>query len=421
MIQGLKKNAFARSSAVLFAGSMVANILNYVFHLVVGRMVSVQVYGEVESLISLMNIISVPAMTLTMVATKYAAQCKAVDDKNGSYKIIEYMNKRVFKYGIPVLLITFFATPYISSFLNIESNVPLVIIWISMFFSFLLAINNGILNGWQKFKDVSVSGIWGVVVKLVSVIIFVKIGFQLNGLISSFLLSIIAAYIASNVTLRFILKDRRMDGSSCETKVDFKLIKKYILPVFVGTLAMNIFGNIDMVIAKHNLDAIVAGQYGALTIVSKIIFFATGVIGSVLFSMSAEDHHKQNNSLHILKNASYLMIFMCLSAIAIYFAFPGLIMSVLFGNKYVNVLGYLGQFAIMVSLFSFVNLFFSYLMSISRTNISYMLLAISAILLIVLLFFGTSIYAIITIMIVAQIVAILSSLFLVFYSQNLKV
>lgn len=419
MIKKIKNNAFAKNSAILFAGSMVANVLNYIFHVVVGRMVDAQVYGEVESLVALMNIISVPAMTLTMVATKYSAQCKSVNDKRGTREIMSYMNRRIIKYGIPILIVTFFASPYVGRFLNIDNAVPLILIWISMFFAFLLSVNSGILNGWQKFKETSISGIWGVLIKLIFVIFFIKIGFQINGIIGSFLLGSVASYIASIVMLKFISKEENSGTSDeCETNIDFTLIKKYLIPVFVGNLAINIIGNVDMIMAKHNLDPNLAGQYGALTIVSKIIFFATGVIGSVLFSMSSADHHKNNNSLKILKQASYLMVFACVVATILYFMVPGLIMSILFGNKYDNVLVYLGFFAIMASLFSFVNMFFSYFLSISKALISYILFALSIILILTLLFFGKSIYAIILIMTALLVVSVIVSLFLFHYYRE---
>jgi len=172
-------------------------------------------------------------------------------------------------------------------------------------------------------------------------------------------------------------------------------------------LAINILSNADMVIAKHNLDEISAGQYGALTIVSKIIFFATGVIASVLFSMSAESDHKKGNPMTIFRNASYLMLFVSICATIIYFIFPNMVLGILFGKKYLSVSHYLGWFAIMVSLFSFTNLIFQYLLSIHKTKIVYSLLTISIIASGLILFLGKSFSAILIIGSIAQLLAII--------------
>ena len=408
------------NSLVLFSGTMLANVLNYFFHLAVGRMVSVEVYGEVESLISLVNIISVPAMTLAMVATKFSACSKADCNPGESHEVWKYLNRKILKFGIPLFLLAVLATPYVADFMKIESWTPFVFIWIMMFLSFFAAVNSGILTGWQKFKDISLTGVWGAIVKLAAVIILVKAGFALNGAIGSFFLGVLASYIASIVMLRFIISAKETGAEDdVEKKFDFDSLKKYVLPAFLATLVINILGNVDMLLAKHNLDAVAAGQYGALTIVSKIIFYATGVIATVLFSMSAEDSHKNNDSLRIFRNASYLMLSLSAVATLIYFVFPELVLSILFGSKYSDVAGYLGWFAILVTLYSFANLEIQYLLSInSKADASYWMLAISLAAVVSLMFFGTNIYAILGIMIAAQILAIFIGLRYIFKSRK---
>lgn len=418
----LNSSALVKNSAVLFLGTMGANVLNYVFHLVVGRIVSVEIYGETESLISLINIISVPAMTLAMVATKYASACKAEGDKKGSLEIWKYLNKKIIKYGLPLFLITIIATPYAGRFLNIQNNFALVMIWLMMLLSFFAAVNSGMLRGWQKFRDVSLIGVWGAVVKLIFAVLLVKAGFGLNGIVGSFMLGSLAAYLASTLALKFIITKREDKGGAeqCETAIDFQSLKRYIIPVLMGNLAITILGNADMVLAKHNLDAMSAGQYGALTVVSKIIFFATSVIAAVLFSMSAENHHKKSDTDAIFKNASYLILAISLGAIIFYFSFPKFILGMLFGNKYTGVAGYLGWFAVMVALFSYVNLIFQYLLSIHKTRIAYSLLVISVVFGAAVLFLGKDIYGILRIMMISQIAGIIAGLYFIYRGKRYK-
>src|SRR5438094_164734 len=127
MIKYLKNNIFTRNVIILFSGTMIASILNYIFHFIVGRLVSIEVYGEAESLIALINIISVPAMALIMVGTQYGAMSKAYNDQEMYHNIISYFNKNIFFYGLPFFLLTIFLTPSISKFLNIDTNIPLLL------------------------------------------------------------------------------------------------------------------------------------------------------------------------------------------------------------------------------------------------------------------------------------------------------
>ncbi len=404
MIQKIKNNPFAMNSIILFGGSMIGNVLNYVFHLAIGRMVSVEIYGEVESIISLINILAVPAMTLTFVATKFAAHSKADRKPEKSREIMNYLNKKVLKYGLPLFILALLLTPYVKNFIKIESNLPIIFLWIMMFLSFFTAITGGMLNGWQKFKKVSFVGIFSSIVKLVSAIILIFLGFELNGIVGSFLLGALASYIASLWTLKFIFKSKKQLADKNEEQlVDFGSIKKYILPTFLATLTLNIMGNIDMVMAKHNLDALSAGQYGALTIVSRIIFFVTGVIATVLFSMSSEQNHQKGSSSRIMKHPT---------------KHTQHILSILFGAKYSDVSGYLGWFAILVSLYSFVNLVIQYLLSVQATKFVYGSAVIALLLIPALFLVDNDIYAILKITIIAQLASLFWGLLFLYKTRK---
>lgn len=405
MLKKIKNNAFARNSLILFSGSMVNNVLNYIFHLAVGRLVSVEVYGETESLISLMTIISVPAATLIMVMTKYAAECKAQNDERRSYELLRYFNKKVARYGTPIFIAAIIVTPLISRFLNIESNVPLLIVWSSMLLSLFSSGAYGILSGWQKFKEAGWALIGGGGLKLISAFVFIALGIKLNGLMFSFFLSAVATYVISLICLKFIFKAEKKDDYEIKN-LNLGSIKNTIAVFFMGNLAINALGNMDMVLAKHNLSGIEAGQYGALTIVSKIIFFATGVIAAVLFSMSAEHNHKKANTKKLFLGALCLILAVSAVSAAIYFIAPGLILFIFFGAKYSAVADYLGWFAVMVVLFSVVNLALQYLLSLHQTKAVYSLLLIAISEAVAILFLGHSISAILVIGIAAQAVAL---------------
>lgn len=420
MIQRIKKNAFARNSMILFVGTMIGNVIGYIFHFVIGRMVSIPVYGEVESLVSLISIISVPASALTMVATKFAAGTKAENDPSGSRDILFYFNKKIIKYGLPLFVLAILISPLVQNYLKIESIWPIIIIWSMMFFSFFSSLVGGIITGWQKFKESSITGVFGAVIKLLTAVVLVKIGFSTGGVVSGFALGALATYLLSLHYLEFVWKDREKD-SNYISKIDLSSIKKYIFPVFFGNLAITILSNADMILAKHNLGEVAAGQYGALTIVSKVIFFGTSIIATVLFSMSAEEHHKKKTSKKTFKQAFLLMSVLGILAVAFYMLFPKFILFLLFGNKYEEVAEYLVWFAISVTLFSFANLIFQYLLSIHKTRISYFLLIISIFSVLAVSFFGHSISVIIGIMALAQMLAIFFGIyFLLADTQKIK-
>jgi O-antigen/teichoic acid export membrane protein len=409
MIDKIKNNAFARNSIILFIGTMVANFLGYVFHLVIGRMVSVEVYGEIESLISLLAIISVPAAALSMVATKYGAGCKADGDKIRNYIFFKFLNKKVFFVVFPIFLAAVLLTPIFKKFLNIQDDLAIITIWLMMILSFFSAISNGILSGWQKFRESSWAGIWGMLIKLAVAVLFIKAGFALGGAMGGYFIGILASYLISLYFLRSVFQ-KSDEANIIPKSFNFQSVKNYVIPVFLGNLAITILGNVDMVLAKHSLDPQTAGQYGALTIVSKIIFFVTSIAATVLFSMSAENNHKKRSSLSILKMASAVTGIISLGSIIFYFSFPKFVLGMLFGGKYSDVAYLLGWFSVLVVTYSFANLLFQYFLSIHKTKIVYWYLTVSILEILAILFVGKSISAILVVVIISQVLALASGL-----------
>lgn len=414
MIKIIKNNPFLKNSAILFAGTMTVNVLNYVFHLLLGRMSSVELYGEIESLISLSHIISIPALTLGMIVTKYSAHTKAENNPYGSYLIFKAFNQKIIIFGIPIFLLMLSITPLVRNFLKIDETWPIILLWILMLLGFFSTITNNMLIGWQKFKESSIASIASTLVKIIVGIGLLKIGFGASGVIGGFVLSGIVLYILAIWFLRFTKKKNENSGK----EIDYSAMKKYLLPALMGIISITILGNVDMVLAKNKLDAFTSGQYGALTVASKAIFFATGILGSVLFAMSAEENHKKGNSLKQLRNAAGLTFLATSCAVAFYFIFPKFVLGVFFGNKYDSASQYLGWFAIMVSLFSFAHLFIQYLLSINKVKAAFSFMIIALIEILTILIFAKSIYDIISIVIVVQIIAILTGLYFVFKTKK---
>lgn len=417
MFEKIKNNSFIRNSAILFAGTMAVNVLNYIFHLLLGRMASIELYGEIESLISLTQIISIPSATLGIIVIKYSAHTKAEDNPYGSHLIFKAFNQKIITLGIPLFLLALTITPLVKNFLKIEEYWPIILIWISMFLGLFSSVPNSILVGWQKFKETSWISIISTVVKIIAGVGMLKLGFGSSGVIGGFILSGIVLYILTIIALKFT----RIKNGNSEKAIDFLAMKKYLLPALMGIISITILSNIDMVLAKNKLDAISSGQYGALTVASKAIFFATGVLASVLFSMSAEENHKKGNSRRQLRNAFFLTFLATAFATTFYFIFPEFVLGIFFGDKYLDTANYLGWFALMVSLFSFSHLFIQYLLSIQKTVAAFSFLIIALIEILAILIFANSIYTIVGTVIVIQIIAILTGAYFIFSNNKDKI
>lgn len=419
----LQGSAFVRNSIILFSGTMVMNVINYAFHFSLGRIVDAEVYGAVQSLIALLAIVSVPAAALSMIATKYGAIAKARKDHASGYDLFSYLNKRIIKYGWPFVVGGFFLTPFVKSFLQIEDTVAVSLLWALVALTFFSSASVGVLTGWQRFGAVNTTNITGAFVKLLLGIGLAWLGFGLDGVMFGMVLAGIIGYFISVRGLRFLAHNSQKDIPAGQIKktqepFDFSSVRGYVATAFLGTLGLVALGNIDIVLAKHSLTPEEAGAYSALAIVAKVIFFVTGTMSMVLFAMSSESVEK-NKSSATRQNFSVFWLALLLTsltvalAVALYFLAPDFVMGIFFRDKYLAVSPLLGWFGLSAGLYAVMNLVLQQLLSMQVIRSAQWLLGIAVAESLGLFFWGSSLFAIIMIVIGFQMIALASGLLFV--------
>src|SRR3972149_6265257 len=112
-IQTVMSHSLARSSGIILAGSMTANVLAYVYHLFMGRLLGPAGYGEFSSLLSLLYIVTVPLLVAQTVLVKFVSGFKAHGQVGQSKSLFLGASKLfviVSIVGFPVILMS---GPYI--------------------------------------------------------------------------------------------------------------------------------------------------------------------------------------------------------------------------------------------------------------------------------------------------------------------
>ncbi|MDO8529354.1 MAG: hypothetical protein Q7S18_01665, partial [bacterium] len=137
MLEKIKKEIFFRNSFIVFFGGIIGSFLNYVFHLIIGRIVSISVYGEIESLTSLISIISIPVATLGMAITQRSSFNKFDGNKERSRGDFFNITKKLLYCSLFVFLFLFLLTPLVGKFLNINNPTAIILIWVIMIISLL--------------------------------------------------------------------------------------------------------------------------------------------------------------------------------------------------------------------------------------------------------------------------------------------
>ncbi len=122
----------------------------------------------------------------------------------------------------------------------------------------------------------------------------------------------------------------------------------FALTAAVGTVGIILLYNLDVVLAKHFLDAHRAGIYGGLNKIGTIIYFLTLSVSQVLFPRVVEAVAPQRPPARLLLVSAGLMGLLGGGAILVFGVVPGLVVRILSGpafqdvQPYVLVVGVIG-------------------------------------------------------------------------------
>ena len=368
---------------VLFKGSIILvitfgifNVLNYFYHFSMIRKLSLADYGLLATLFAIIYIVSIFAESIQTILAKYAAS----ENDGGKLKnlfrrsikkatsfalllFVAYVTSIfILKYGSIFLASKFLSLPHGAALiLEKLGNLPLGLVifnGIIILGIFLSSVGRGIMQGKKMFGRLGISMIIEGVIKLVLGVLFVYLGWRVYG---ALLGPIIGAFVAFAYTLIAIAPIRKMQ----EKRISTPEIYKYSWPVFITTLTVLIFYNLDIIIANIVFDRDTVGLYAITALIAKTIFFVTQPINRAMFPLAAEQKLKsaKKESYNVLMWAS-ISIFICVVAIlAVIHLFPEFIILIATGKSLPSIESLLFYAAIGTSLLSFANTWILYQLS----------------------------------------------------------
>lgn len=384
----------AKSSLAFFVSSTVVSVLAYGFHLFAARFLDVADYGSLQTLISLQNIGLIPVIILTTLFTRIMAEYKQGNLLEKSILLRNGLKQWIIFPGILFLPLLFIATPFLKSFFNIDSNLLFIFLWLSLYLAILQGIDGGLLNGWHKFLQSNLGTLSNGISKFILGLFFMAIGWGVEGGILGIALGFLIHALINNyfVNSQFALKKElkiHLENKFVFNINKIKKVSKFSYPVIMGIIAVTIFSNVDILIAKHHFEAFDAGRYGALFVLSKIIFFAVSSLSSVVIPLitAEKKYQKKIQYFYLIMSANFAITGI---GVALFYLFPEIIIQLLFGQKYLDIAPYLAKFGLLALALSILNIFIQYFISLKYADILVMITIISGMEIIALWFFGES-------------------------------
>ncbi len=382
--------SLAKNSGIVFAGTMVGNVIAYLYHLFIGRILGPAAYGELAALLSFLYILNAPTTVLQTILTKFFSVLKARNSFGQAKYLWFTVTKKVLLYEIIGMVIVLPTLPYLASFLHLNSWKYLLFIYLIFATTILSIINTSTLQGFQKFVATSVIPNIGGFLRLVFGILAAPFG--VGSVLLSNIASNILGYFTYGPVLMPLLKTKGERIAATELRV-----KEFSVPALVATLSITAIFSQDVLLVKHFFPSYDAGIYAALSVLGKIIFFASYSVGVVFYPVVSERTEKGIRSGRVVGLG--LLAVACISAgiTALFFAFPSFIVHSLYGASYSDAAALLGRFGVFLSLFSLSYLLIQLCLGENKTRVWIYTLVAASLQAVVIFAFHTSLLQILSV------------------------
>lgn len=361
----LKKiDSFSRNILVVFSGTALASFLNLLCQLLIAHRLKPEDFAVFNTLLSIFMIISAPFLTLQSGIIKYISEFNARGEYEKIKKFISGISIRVTTFSFFVLIIFYIFSNSIMLKLQVPSIAAMHILTALIFLSCITPVFSGSIQGMEFFNWFAAASVFGGLLKLALVALFIKLGFNISGALSSFL-------ITTAITLGvyyFVLKRAiSVKDTGCLPhavfKINYKSFFSYLFPVAISTFCFMVLVSSDMVLIKRYFSPADAGEYSLAQMVGKIFLFLPGAISIVMFPRTSGLHAKNMDTAHTLKKSLLYAFILCAAAAICYNFFPSLLLRILTGKTTESAVILGRMFSFSMSLFSLLFIVISYFLS----------------------------------------------------------
>lgn len=362
-LKGIFSGGAMTGTAVLFVSMTLVNGGNYLFNLLLGRWLGPEAFADLSLIVTLMLMITFVTVTFQLTAAKFAAMYQAAGDEWKLSALHTWLGRQGWLWGTAVGLILAGGAPLWQRFFHTESPWPFVILGIGLPIYFAQGIGRGLLQGESRFSRLALSYQAEMWVRLAIGLVLVAAGAAVNGAVLAISLSFVATW--------FVARRRPSETAVLPQKVRQE-IARYALPVLVVHLGQILINNSDILIVKRYFSAGEAGQYAALALIGRMVFFATWSVVTVIFPLVAQRQQRGEPHRHLLGLGLAAVTGVSALIILATVLFPNLIMRLLFGSAYLAVAPLLWQYALATTLYALANVIVSYRLSLGQGLGSYL-------------------------------------------------
>jgi glycosyltransferase involved in cell wall biosynthesis/O-antigen/teichoic acid export membrane protein len=267
---------FSRETLVLLIALGLFNGSNYLFHVVVSRMLGPSSYGALAALLAIVMVLSVPFGVVQTVIAQRTAMFRAQgrDDEVEALALSTERGLVPLAWGAGILVL--FGAPLLAVFLHL-GFISAVLLAPYVVFSLLTAVPLGVLQGEQRFGALASLLLLGAAVRLATGISLVWAGLGVPGALLATAVSPLVVLLVGFGLLGLRGRRKRPVRPSLEH------LRGRFATAFLGLTSFWLLAELDVALARHYLHGEDAGFYSSAGLLARALLFLPGAVALVAF------------------------------------------------------------------------------------------------------------------------------------------
>lgn len=323
--RGLGRRLWQYSAArggMLFVGSVVAvNLSNFVFHVVLSRLLGPDGYGALGALLNVTAMLSVPLAALQVSVAQSIARREDPSETPPLGRLLRISAVA----AVVVAVLWLAATPTVDRFFHLTSPAATIVISIWLLPAVVGSVLEGVLLGQQRFRAAAMGQlVGGAASRLVAGIVLVELGFGVAGGVAA----TVVVRFATLAIYAWVLRAALGRGGRFVPRAGDAALS------IVALGGVSVLTSIDAWLARHFLSPHAAGLFTAAATAGRMAMFLPGAFILVYMPRLSANGGKGPAARQALARVTGLVAVIGLGAAGALAVAPGLAVDVLFGSAF---------------------------------------------------------------------------------------
>lgn len=307
------------ASWFFLAASILANIVNMLFNIYLGRTLETADYGLIAFFVSILYLTSVVLSALANAFNHILSRGLRLSQKHSRQILFGVL---LFSAGWIVL------SPATAHFFQIKGILPLILFTPALTLGVFSAMEKGVLQSDLRFKILGIAFLMETIVKF-----FVALALVQFGLMEWVYISLPLGALATYLIVKSATSSR---DKKDEEEVSFPF--HFFWSSMLAGLSTIAFLSADIILVKLFFPPEIAGQYALLALTGKMLYFLGSILSSFIIPLVSRDEDKSLETRPFIKLLFAGTILLTFGGVLFFVVFGKAFLTLLFGEKFIPVL-----------------------------------------------------------------------------------